>query len=317
MGVQGSLAVFATRDTVEGLDVLQEVFGLRATPAQADGPFSLALSWAGEGTVRYGRVRLGGPSALAAEHDPRVIRVGQVLDGAGGSTGIRGRLPRRGPFLFSPGLWPGYWEDLDLLTVCLDAAAVEDHARQLLGSASFCLRFTGTCPVNGAMARYWLGAVAHLHRDLLPNLQVMANPLLRAEGVRSLTTALLHTFPSTFLTPPTPHDPAAVPGAVARAVAFIDAHLGQDITVAQIAAAARMSPRGLQAAFRREKDTTPIAHLREARLEAAHRDLLAADPTTGATVAAIADRWRLHHRGRFAAAYRARYGQDPAITLRS
>lgn len=309
--------MFATHDTAEGREMLQELLGLRATPAQADGPFSIALSWAGEGPVRYGRVRLGGPGALVSEHDPRVIRVGQVLDGVGGSTGTRGRLPRRGPFLFSPNLWPGPWQDLDLLTVCLDTAVVEDHARQLLGSPSFCLRFTGTRPVNQAMARYWLGAVAHLHRDLLPNAQAMANPLLRAEGIRSLATALLHTFPSTFLTPPAPHDPDPAPGAVARAVAFIDAHRGQDITVAQIAAAARMSPRGLQAAFRRELDTTPVAYLRATRLEAAHRDLLAADPTSGATVAAIADRWRLHHRGRFAAAYRDRYGQDPATTLRS
>jgi transcriptional regulator GlxA family with amidase domain len=78
-----------------------------------------------------------------------------------------------------------------------------------------------------------------------------------------------------------------------------------------------MSPRGLQAAFRREKDTTPTAYLREARLEAAHRELLAADPTTGATVEAIAAAWGFTHRGRFAAAYRTRYGQTPATTLRA
>jgi AraC-like DNA-binding protein len=100
-------------------------------------------------------------------------------------------------------------------------------------------------------------------------------------------------------------------------MAFIDAHLEEDLTLAQIAAASRLSPRGLQAAFRRELDTTPMAYLHGARLEAAHRDLQAGDSTTGASVAAIAARWRLPHRGRFAAAYRRRYGQDPATTLRS
>ena len=35
------------------------------------------------------------------------------------------------------------------------------------------------------------------------------------------------------------------------------------------------------------------------------------------TVNAIAARWGFTHRGRFAAAYRNRYGQSPATTLRS
>jgi AraC-like DNA-binding protein len=317
MAVQKPPAVFTTGDATAGLAVFQEVFGLRATPADADGPFYLALSGTGEGAVRYGRLRLGGSAVLETQHDPRVVRVGQVLNGTGGATGLRGRFPRRGPFLFTPGLPPGYWQDLDLLTVVLDATAVEDHARQLLGAEAFRLEFTGTRPVSPVMARYWLNAVTHLHRDLLPHDQVMNNPLLRAEAVRSLTTALLHTFPSTFLTTPTTDRPPPPSGTIQRAMAFIDTHLEEDLTVAQIAAASRLSPRGLQAAFRRELDTTPMAYLHDARLESAHRDLQAGDPTTGATVAAIAARWRLPHRGRFAAAYRHRYGQDPATTLRS
>jgi AraC-like DNA-binding protein len=317
MAVQRSPAVFTTGDARAGLAVFQETFGLRATPADADGPFYLALSGIGAGSVRYGRLRLGGPAVLETQHDPRVVRVGQVLSGTGGVTGARGRFPRQGPFLFTADLPPGHWQDLDLLTVGLDATAVEDHARQLLGEEAFRLQFTGTRPVSAGMARYWLSAVTHLHRGLLPNDQVMSNPLLRAEAVRSLTTALLHTFPSTFLTPPATHHPPPPVQPVRRAMVFIEAHLDEDLTVAQIAAASRLSPRGLQVAFRRELDTTPMAYLLDARLEAAHRDLQAGDPMSGATVAAIAARWRLPHRGRFAAAYRHRYGQDPATTLRS
>lgn len=107
------------------------------------------------------------------------------------------------------------------------------------------------------------------------------------------------------------------PDGVRRAVAFIEEHVGDDIGPAEIAAAARMSVRGLQAAFRRELDTTPTACLRAARLDAVHHDLLAADPVAGATVEAVAVRWGFTHRGRFAAAYRERYGQAPATTLRS
>ncbi|MEX5303933.1 helix-turn-helix transcriptional regulator [Kocuria sabuli] len=145
----------------------------------------------------------------------------------------------------------------------------------------------------------------------------MSNPLLRAEMTRSLVTALLHTFPNSFLE--RLRAPAPAPwtgsGGVRRAVAFIDAHLSEPIGLAEIAAAARMSPRGLQAAFRREKETTPLGYLRAGRLEAAHADLVAADPATGVSVAVIAARWGFAHPGRFAAAYRDRYGQAPSVTL--
>lgn len=76
-----------------------------------------------------------------------------------------------------------------------------------------------------------------------------------------------------------------------------------------------MSPRGLQAAFRRELDTTLLRYLREARLDAARRELLAAQLTNQVTVTAVAARWGFTSPGRFATAYRTRYGETPAATL--
>jgi transcriptional regulator GlxA family with amidase domain len=181
------------------------------------------------------------------------------------------------------------------------------------------VEFTGIRPVNAAMGRYWLGAVHRFRHGLLAHDPVITSPLLHGQALRSVVIALLHTFPNTFLdraqTPPRRPSPGSA--RVRRAVAYIEAHLAEDIGLAEIAQAARMSPRGLQAAFRREKDTTPLGYLRAARLAAAHRDLVAADPTTGATVESVAAAWGFTHRGRFAAAYRDRYGRSPATTLRA
>jgi AraC-like DNA-binding protein len=58
-----------------------------------------------------------------------------------------------------------------------------------------------------------------------------------------------------------------------------------------------------------------MAHLREVRLARVREDLLAADPAR-VTVTAVAARWGFPHQGRFAAAYRDRYGQAPSATLR-
>ncbi|SCG60173.1 helix-turn-helix domain-containing protein [Micromonospora halophytica] len=79
--------------------------------------------------------------------------------------------------------------------------------------------------------------------------------------------------------------------AVRRAVAYVDDHADQPITVDQIAAAAGVRPRAPQLAFRRHHDTTPMRYVRQVRLERAHHDLQAADPTTGVTVTVIATRW--------------------------
>ena len=99
--------------------------------------------------------------------------------------------------------------------------------------------------------------------------------------------------------------------------AFIDEHAGDPITLDEIAAAARLSPRGVQAAFRRHLDTTPLAYLRGVRMERAHRDLQGAEPGDGVSVATLAAKWGFTHLGRFAVDYRRRFGTYPSQTLRS
>jgi transcriptional regulator GlxA family with amidase domain len=58
-----------------------------------------------------------------------------------------------------------------------------------------------------------------------------------------------------------------------------------------------------------------LEYLRRVRLDHAHRDLLAADPSVD-TVMAIAGRWRFSHAGRFSIAYREAFGTPPSQTLR-
>ncbi|WP_421106244.1 helix-turn-helix transcriptional regulator [Streptomyces sp. NEAU-S77] len=102
------------------------------------------------------------------------------------------------------------------------------------------------------------------------------------------------------------------PAMLRRALAHIDDHADQPVTVA----AARVTVRALQYAFRRHVNTTPLAHLRRVRLSRAHHDLLNTDPGGGATVTEIAARWGFWHPGRFAALYRETYGRSPHRDLR-
>ncbi|MDX3764032.1 helix-turn-helix domain-containing protein [Streptomyces sp. AK02-04a] len=82
-----------------------------------------------------------------------------------------------------------------------------------------------------------------------------------------------------------------------------------------MAAAAHVTIRSLQYAFRRHLNTTPLAHLRRVRLSRAHEELLEADPFSDTTVMDIATRWGFFHMGRFAALYRDTYGRTPRLAL--
>jgi AraC-like DNA-binding protein len=125
------------------------------------------------------------------------------------------------------------------------------------------------------------------------------------------------TFPNNALTDPTVgdrHDSS--PATLRRAIAFIDEHAHEDISIADVAAATHVTIRAVQLAFRRHLDTTPIRYLRRVRLDHAHRQLLAADPERE-SVTAVAYRWGFTSSSRFAAYYRTAYGVPPSATLRA
>ena len=106
------------------------------------------------------------------------------------------------------------------------------------------------------------------------------------------------------------------PRTVKRAIDAMEAEPERPFTVNSLAAIAGTSVRTLQEGFRRHVGVPPMSYLRRLRLTRAHADLCTADPRQE-TVANIAHRWGFAHLGRFAAAYRAEYGQPPADTLRS
>ncbi|MBF6244355.1 helix-turn-helix transcriptional regulator [Nocardia elegans] len=141
-------------------------------------------------------------------------------------------------------------------------------------------------------------------------------PLVAATASQYLAATVLHAFPNTAGLEATPVDRRdAHPVTVRRAIAYMEAHIHEDIAVTDIAAAAYVTVRALQIAFRRHLDTTPTAYLKRMRLRGAHEDLVAGSADVGDSVAGIAATWGFGHPGRFAALYRRHYGRSPAATL--
>jgi transcriptional regulator GlxA family with amidase domain len=107
-----------------------------------------------------------------------------------------------------------------------------------------------------------------------------------------------------------------VPELLRGAIAFIHDNAHRDISLSDIASAVDVTPRAVQYTFRRHLGTTPLEYLRRVRLEHAHRELQAADPSVS-TVMDIASRWGFSHAGRFSGVYKQKFGMPPSSTLRS
>jgi AraC-like DNA-binding protein len=106
-----------------------------------------------------------------------------------------------------------------------------------------------------------------------------------------------------------------VPAGIRSAITFIETRAAESIGLAEIAAAAPLSPRALQAAFRKHLRTTPLGYLQAVRMARVHADLLAARSGDGQTVSALANRWGFSQLSRFARDYKQRYGVSPRQTL--
>jgi AraC-like DNA-binding protein len=98
------------------------------------------------------------------------------------------------------------------------------------------------------------------------------------------------------------------------AVEYIEDNLHRSLTVSEIAAAVGISIRALQASFQRHLHTTPLRHLRQVRLEHAHREL--SSPANRLPIGEVAHKWGFNHLGRFSSHYRALYGESPSSTVK-
>src|SRR5690606_17849051 len=93
---------------------------------------------------------------------------------------------------------------------------------------------------------------------------------------------------------------AAGPRYVRRAQEHARAHLDGPLSLADLAAAAGVSARALQAGFRESECCSPMTWVRDQRLDRVRAELAAAEPGDGTRVTDVALRWGFAHFGRFA-----------------
>lgn len=172
------------------------------------------------------------------------------------------------------------------------------------------MQFHPAIAQDSALHERWLALLRLVSSQLgMPSVPAMLGPLEEMAMLLLLTeqphnhAALGHAAP-----------PLPAPRHVRRAEEFMRAHLGEPLTLAQIAAASGTSIRSLTAGFRQFRQTTPMRWLHEQRLQAVRRHLQQARPDE--SVSSIALHCGFGHLGRFAGDYISRFGEAPSATLR-
>ncbi|OBJ85556.1 AraC family transcriptional regulator [Mycobacterium asiaticum] len=214
------------------------------------------------------------------------------------------------------------WEDnCHLFHVRIARRDFETAVAELIGAqGSGAVRF----PLSWRPSKPGTVAVAKIMHLLLrnagPDGLLSSGALLRDQLRRTLVASLIEAYPGAFPSPGESSSGEVRPPAVRRAVAYLEDSVEkstENIRIDDVAAAAQLSTRALQDAFRKHLDTTPMAYRRSIRLARAHADLRRSAVDEGTTVAAIAHRWGFGNLGRFAADYRREFGRSPSEVLRT
>ena len=209
--------------------------------------------------------------------------------------------------------WPGTCR---LLSVKVERAALE---REL--DAGLDQRVVSPLPLGASFdlvdgpGRTWAALVRLLLSELRGPDALASQPRMAA-GWRDMVVSGL----ALSVEHPYGEEPAGLQGphrprTVKRALDVMHAEPWRDYTVGDLATTAGVGVRVLQESFRQHVGVPPLTYLRRLRLDGAHAELSRSDPGR-TSVSEVAYRWGFTHLGRFAAAYRERFGTSPSQTLR-
>lgn len=271
----------------------------------------LELVSADLGGVTIGRMSWGADVAIECDY-PGAYEVNIPLSGRLESQGRSGTVVSEpgSATVFradTPSLITRWDVECSVLGIKFDRDHLEREADRILGGP---LRSRLDLPdrldLRGS-AQEWHRLVASLSEQLAGPTRVLTNPLVSAQLGGAVTTAFVLA-----VTPADDVSPAPRPGMVRRVLNALQEDPGRVWTAVDMAEIAGTSVRRLQEAFSEYVGSSPSACLRDIRLDRAHADLAAG----GITVADVAFRWGFSHPGRFAAAFRKRYGVTPTEVLR-
>jgi AraC-like DNA-binding protein len=220
--------------------------------------------------------------------------------------------------VFGPGspVWTRHDAPSAVLDVKIERAALEAELAGLLGRPiDGPIDLPPAIDLTDGPGHSWRRLVRLLRDELAYERSLVHQPLIAEQLRSSVLSGLLLSVPHRYYDELTTPAAAGPPRAIRRVLETINDEPERAVTVTDLARAAGMSVRSLQEGFRRHVGCAPMSYLQQVRLLRVNATLREADPAR-ITVASVAHRWGFAHLGRFASAYRSRFGESPSETLR-
>ncbi|SOY44348.1 Transcriptional regulator, AraC family [Cupriavidus taiwanensis] len=209
-------------------------------------------------------------------------------------------------------------EDCAQVLLWIEKAAIEQRFALLTGrDPDGPLAFDPSLPQQAGISSSWTQAVLDLARNIDQHgTHWMQFPAAVASMEDYLLRTLLLLQPHTYTSLLVRNAEPARPRHMQRVIDYVQANVDTPLTVADLAKIACVSVRALEEGFRRHLNTTPVAYLRDVRLDSVRQALMGAAGAEHASITDIAYRFGFTHLGRFAAYYKQRFGVSPSATLR-
>jgi AraC-like DNA-binding protein len=270
-----------------------------------------AVEYVDLGTCRIARIALGGEVAVTSDHPeayginiPISGEMTSIIEGTEVTSAV-GKATVCPPNVRT--VMPQWRPSCQLIGFKIDRDYLHREADRVL--ARRLRRLPLQIDLDTAHGQSWLKLLRSLYDQIDTDAGLLRNDLVLTQLSGAITTGFL-------LTAVPEEDTGRIgmrPRMVKRVMVAIDEDPARPWTPGDLAQIAGVSVRRLQQAFREYVNMTPFEYLQNVRLEGAHTDLVVSSPPT--TVADIAVRWGIMHTGRFAAAYRKKYGVPPSHTL--
>jgi AraC-like DNA-binding protein len=315
------LPLLETTDLDEALRVTTDVFlPHHLQVLERSAPLQMKLNTLRMGCLTAGYLRYG-PEVGMRTSQAGHYHVNIALTGA-----VRSRCGRRDEVdsarsqaaVFMPGdaadiLWGAGSAQLCIM---LARDRVDRELEGLLGRPlDRALEFDVGMNLTTSAAAAWMHTLELVEREASRSDGLLRFPLAAAHleslVVHGLLLAQPHNYSDALAAGATPRRPRAV----RKALELIQEQPDRPWSTAGLAARVGVSARTLQEGFASTIGVPPMMHLRAIRLDRIHAELSTAEPGS-VNVGTVAARWGFVHGGRFAAAYRRRFGCTPVETAR-
>lgn len=206
-------------------------------------------------------------------------------------------------------------DDCSKLSIKIPRSSLERALAVLLGRMpSRPVEFLPRLDLASERGATWSRLIRFLLAELTPQSHYLGSPIGRRTLDDTLISTLLLVQPHNYTDALRIDPQAPAPSYVRRAEEMIAADPTLEGGVGELAERLGIGVRTLYTGFRRYRKTTPLNFARGHRLAKAREMLRDAPPGTRVTDVALSVGYL--HFGRFAADYRARYGESPSATLR-